>query len=55
MDAHLGTEHTLHMSLCTLQEQVAGFWVNECLFFGNTQGCVIHGTYLRLPWFFSWP
>lgn len=53
IDAHLGTKHTIHPSLCTRQEQVAAFWVNECLFFGNTQGCVIHSAYLRLPWFHS--
>lgn len=43
--------NTLQLSMCTLPKQVGSIWVNECLFFGNTQGCLIHGVYLRLLWF----
>lgn len=45
------TEHTLHLSMHALHKQVGSIWVNEYLFFGNTQGCFMYTAYLRLLWF----
>lgn len=44
--------HTVYTHTSAVNVHTVGsIWVNECLFFGNTQGCLMHGAYLRLLWF----
>lgn len=47
VDTHAHWAHTSSVILHTVK-QVGSFWVNECLFFGNTQGCLMRRVYLRL-------